>query len=69
MNLHSVNIDQKLIDKDLKEVDEHKIKSYLVGLPISIECAKEEDANIYYFIDSNWMELNCHGIIHKPRST
>ena len=66
MNLHSVNIDQKLIDKDLKEVDEHKIKSYLVGLPINIECAKEENTNIYYFIDSNWMELNSEGIIHRP---
>ena len=68
MNLHSVNIDQKLIDKDLKEVNEHKIKSYLVGLPISIECAKKEDADIYYFIDSNWMELNSEGIIHRPTS-
>ena len=69
MNLHSVKMDQKLIDKDLKEVDEHKIKSYLAGLPIKMECANQENETIYHFIDSNWMELNCHGIIHKPRST
>ena len=49
IHLHSVNIDQKLIDKDLKEVDEHKIKSYLVGLPINIECTKEEDTNTLFY--------------------
>ena len=69
MNLHSIKMDHKLIDKDLKEVDEHKIKSYLVGLPIKMECANQENEIIYYFIDSNWIELNCQGMIHKPTST
>ena len=68
MNLHSIKMDHKLIDKDLKEVDEHKIKRYLVELPMKMESTNQENENIYYFIDSNWMELNCEGIIHRPTS-
>ena len=69
MNLYSIIMDHKLIDKDLKEVDEHKIKSDLVELPIKMKCDNKENENVYYFIDSNWMELNYQGIIHNPTST
>ena len=60
MNCHEVKLNSTLTEQDLDDLNENDIVSYLIGLPLMINNQKTKHKNryVYYFIDSEWNEIN-----------
>ena len=70
MNFHSVKMNVVLTDADLAEIEEMKITKYILLLPKlgDLGYANNEEASLYYVIDSEWNKLNENMHFSRPTS-
>jgi len=70
MNFHTVKMNVVLTDADLAEIEEMKITKYILLLPKlgDLGYANNEQASLYYVIDSEWNELNENMHFSRPTS-
>ena len=68
MNCHEVEVNSTLTEQYLDDLSGSDIASYLIGLPLMIDNQKTKHKNryVYYFIDSEWNEVNDKFSIIKP---
>jgi len=70
MNFHTVKMNVVLTDADFAEIEEMKITKYILLLPKlgDLGYANNEEASLYYVIDSEWNELNENMHFSRPTS-
>ena len=68
MNCHEIEVNSTLTEQHLDDLNESDIASYLISLPLMINIQKTKHKNryVYYFIDSEWNEVNDKCNIMKP---